>query len=226
MTTARSTLARIGSTDYGRLLSGLAGLGLGLTSQRSMLSRRRSLRMPGRGTFPGGNMALWVGVAVAALPIMAMLTRRRTTRRRGKTVEDVMIDSVMTVDVNATLTDAAQRMREGNIGVLPVLENGKLIGIVTDRDLVVRGLARGVDPRTTHVAECATDQPMAARADWSVDDAMEVMASSRIGRLPVVDAQRHVIGIVTLSSLALRSRNQDEALQTARAVSQRSARSA
>lgn len=182
--------------------------------------------MPARRSRRKTNVALWMGMAAAVVPVVAMMVRRAGSRVAARTVEDVMIDNVVTVDSNATLCEVAQRMREGNVGVLPVLENGRLRGIVTDRDLVVRGLARGVDPRTTRVAECATEQPVAARPDWSVDAAMQTMAGSRIGRLPVVDSQNHVVGIVTLSSLALRSRNESEALHTAQAVSRRSARSA
>ena len=184
----------------------------------SLLPLRRSKR--------NMNVTYWMAAAAVLVPMAAMLVRRARRSAGRKTVAEVMIDNVVTVDASASLMEVAQRMREGNVGVLPVLEHGELRGIVTDRDLVVRGLARGVDPRTTRVAECATDQPVAARPDWSVDDAMRAMAGSRIGRLPVVDARNHVIGIVTLSSLALRSRNEDEALHTAQAVSRRSARSA
>ena len=190
---------------------------LGMAGRGSLLPLRRSKRSM--------SVTYWMTAAAVLLPMAAMLVRR-ARRGGGKTVADVMIDNVVTVDASASLTEVAQRMREGNVGVLPVLEHGELRGIVTDRDLVVRGLARGVDPRTTRVAECATDQPVAARPDWSVDDAMRAMAGSRIGRLPVVDSKNHVVGIVTLSSLALRARNEDEALHTAQAVSRRSARSA
>jgi CBS domain-containing protein len=203
MTTARATLEKIG-----------------------IVGRSRWPRVPMRRPTENSNTALWIGLALVAVPVVAMLTRRTGRWIRRRTVEDVMIENVMTIDANAPLTEAAQRMREGNVGALPVLENGKLRGLITDRDIVVRAIARGADPRTSRVVECATDQPVAARPEWSVDDAMEAMAGSRIGRLPVVDAQDHVIGIVTLSSLALRSRNQDEALETAQAVSRRSARSA
>jgi CBS domain-containing protein len=203
MTTARATLEKMG-----------------------IVGKSRWPRISTVRSSANSNAALWIGAALVAVPAVALLTRRTGRWMRRRTVEDVMIENVMTIDANAPLTEAAQRMREGNVGALPVLENGKLRGLLTDRDIVVRAIARGADPRTTRVAECATDQPVAARPEWSVNDAMEAMAGSRVGRLPVVDAQDHVIGIVTLSSLALRSRKEDEALQTAQAVSRRSARSA
>jgi CBS domain-containing protein len=117
-------------------------------------------------------------------------------------------------------------MRDANVGVLPVVDLGKLRGIVTDRDLVVRGLANGSEPGMTAVADCASWDIVCARADSTIDEAMEVMGECRIGRLPVVDTDNRVIGIVTLSSLALRSPAQEEALETAQEVSKRSARAA
>jgi CBS domain-containing protein len=163
---------------------------------------------------------------IAASAAAAALILRRRARASGRTVGDVMVDDVLTVDASAPLWKAAQLMRDGNVGVLPVVENGKLRGIVTDRDLVVRGLAEGADPTGMHVGDCATWYIVCARSESPVEEAMEVMAECQIGRLPVVDRDSHVVGIVTLSSLALRSRKKDDALVTAQEVSKRSARSA
>jgi CBS domain-containing protein len=115
-------------------------------------------------------------------------------------------------------------MRDGNVGVLPVVEHGRLRGILTDRDIVVRAIADGAAPSDTRVGDCATWDIVCARPESTVDEAMEVMADCQIGRLPVVDTDNRVIGIVTLSSLALRSRKQGDALETAQQVSKRSAR--
>jgi CBS domain-containing protein len=194
--------------------STLAGIGIGHTR------RLHPRTIDSRGPSP----AVWVAAAAIAVPAVAVLARRAAAWLRAKTVEDVMSENVVTIDSTASLVEAAQRMRDGNVGVLPMIENGRLRGVVTDRDLVVRGLARGADPRTTRVAECATDQPICARPEWSVDEAMKAMAGSRVGRLPVVDRQDRVIGVVTLGSLVLSSRHQSEALETAHAVSRRSAR--
>ena len=169
--------------------------------------------------------ALPAGLIAASAAAAALFLRRRP-RASGRTVGDVMVDDVLTVDASAPLWQAAQLMRDGNVGVLPVVENGKLRGIITDRDLVIRGLAEGADPTGMHVGDCATWDIVCARTESPVEEAMEVMAECQIGRLPVVDHDSHVVGIVTLSSLALRSRKKDDALVTAQAVSQRSARSA
>jgi CBS domain-containing protein len=162
---------------------------------------------------------------LAASAAAAVFFRQRA-RTSGRTVGDVMVDDVLTVEASAALWKAAQLMRDGNVGVLPVVEDGKLRGIVTDRDLVIRGLAEGADPTGMRVGDCATWDIVCARAESPVEEAMAVMAECQIGRLPVVDANNRVIGIVTLSSLALRSSKKADALETAQEVSKRSARAA
>jgi CBS domain-containing protein len=141
-------------------------------------------------------------------------------------IRDVMVRDVVTIDASATVVEAAQRMVEANVGVLPVIENGELRGVLTDRDLVVRALAREADPRSTRAGDCATAEVFAARPEWDVDQALEMMSRHQVGRLPVVDDEERPIGIVTLSSLALRSRGDKEALSAAKEVSRRSAKGA
>ena len=87
-------------------------------------------------------------------------------------------------------------------------------------------MADGAVPAMTRVGECATWDIICARGESSIEEAMEVMAECQIGRLPVVDADNRVVGIITLSSLALRSPKQEDALETAQEVSKRSARAA
>jgi CBS domain-containing protein len=140
------------------------------------------------------------------------------------TVKDVMIQNVVTIDAGATLRQAAEMMRDANVGMLPVMTGDVLRGIVTDRDLVIRAMTRDVRPSEAYVGECLTEPPRCAEPDWSLDEAMEEMARQQVGRLPIVDAGGRVLGVVTLSSLALRSPKQQEALETAQEVSRRSAR--
>lgn len=167
---------------------------------------------------------LWIGLGLLGAAVIATLMRGRTGS--GTSVGDVMVRNVLTIEASATLLEAAQKMREANVGVLPVVDAGRLRGVVTDRDLVVRGMARGMDAAQTPVRYIASEDLACARADWDVEDAMQVMADCQVGRLPVVDDDNRVIGIVTLSSLALRSDEEHEALETAQEVSRRSARMA
>jgi CBS domain-containing protein len=142
------------------------------------------------------------------------------------TVQDVMIRDVVTVDGSATLREAAALMRDANVGMLPVMEGDAIRGVITDRDLVVRAMARDVRPSEARVGECLSEPPRCAEPDWTLEEAMEEMARQQVGRLPIVDTAGRVMGVVTLSSLALRSPQQQEALETAQEVSRRSARAA
>jgi CBS domain-containing protein len=144
----------------------------------------------------------------------------------GRTVHDVMIRDVVTVDPGTTLLEAAKKMRDANIGMLPVTEGGVVRGVVTDRDLVIRAMTEDVRPSEARVSAYVSEPPQCAEADWTLEEAMEEMARQHVGRLPVVDSGGAVVGVVTLSSLALRSAKREETLDTAQEVARRSARSA
>lgn len=139
-------------------------------------------------------------------------------------VGDVMVTEVVTIGPDASLSEAAGLMRDANVGMLPIVENDTLRGVVTDRDIVVRAIARGVEPVTTPVKNLDTEDLVYARPEWDVGEAMRLMAERQIGRMPVVDAERRVVGVVTLSSLILRAREQEKVLDTAEQVARRSAR--
>jgi CBS domain-containing protein len=140
------------------------------------------------------------------------------------TVQDLMVQDVVTIDASATLLDAARTMRDANVGMLPVMEDDAVRGVVTDRDLVVRAMVRDVRPSEVRVSECLSEPPRCAEPDWSLEEAMDEMARQQVGRLPVVDGAGRVIGVVTLSSLALRSRKDQQTLETAQEVARRSER--
>jgi CBS domain-containing protein len=141
-----------------------------------------------------------------------------------KKVRDVMIEEVVAVEPSASLVDAANKMREANVGMLPIVEGGRVRGVVTDRDLVVRGMARNLDPAATRVVECGTENPVCAEPDWETDECLQVMAREQVGRLPVVAGNGRLVGVVTLSSLVLRGEDKRQALETARQVSERAAK--
>jgi CBS domain-containing protein len=171
-----------------------------------------------------GSAGLAVGVASL---VLTSLRHRKSLGDPDARLRDVMIADVHTIEPGATVVEAAEQMRQNNVGALPIVEAGQIVGVITDRDLVVRVLAkRGVDPSTIRVMDCATRNPVVAREDWRPERALLVMAEHQIGRLPVVDGQGHLAGMVTLSSLARRSRKPDETLAAARKVSLRSARDA
>jgi CBS domain-containing protein len=190
-------------------------VGRGQQALNRMIQPRRS---------PLEGWVWFAGGMAAGLAVILGWRRAAMLPWAGRRVGDVMVRNIQTIDASMNLTQAAQRMRDSNVGMLPVVDGGRLKGIVTDRDLVVRGMASGVDPSSMRVADVATHSLIAARPDWPLQRAMDTMATHQIGRLPVIDESDRVVGIVTLSSLALRSPQQTEALDTAKQVSRRSAR--
>jgi CBS domain-containing protein len=135
-----------------------------------------------------------------------------------------MVTDVVTIEPCDSLVTAARRMEAANIGMLPVVAGGRVVGVITDRDIVVRAVAREVDPATTPVAACLSDGVVSAHPDWSTERAIQTMAQAQVGRLPVLDADDRLVGVVTLSSMAFRAREKGVALEAAQEVSRRSAR--
>jgi len=169
----------------------------------------------------------WLAAAVIAAGAVTLGARaRRRLAGRRDYVRDVMVGDVVIIDASASLVEAALKMKEANIGILPVVSGGRLRGLITDRDIVVRAIADGADPASTLVSDCATRDLICARPDTAVGEAMEVMAECQIGRLPVVNDENQIVGMVTLSSLALRAKDENDALHTAQEVSKRSAKAA
>jgi CBS domain-containing protein len=121
------------------------------------------------------------------------------------TVADVMTPGVQTTTSSEALRDAARTMREGDFGSMPVVDDGRLVGILTDRDIVVRGVAEGLDPTVTRVGDVASRAPVAVAPDQDLDEAMELMAEHRIRRLLVVDDGR-LVGVVSQADVALEAK--------------------
>jgi CBS domain-containing protein len=120
----------------------------------------------------------------------------------ARTVEEVMTTNPRTVNADATVLEAAQVMRDSDIGDVIIVDNGDVTSIVTDRDIAVRGVAEGRDAESTAVGEIATTGVEAIEPEASVDDALRMMREHDIRRLPVVKDGRPV-GIVSLGDLAV-----------------------
>ncbi|SFN17757.1 CBS domain-containing protein [Nitrosomonas communis] len=121
-----------------------------------------------------------------------------------QTVSDVMNTNVQVISPEATLHEAAQHMRDGDFGVLPVGDMDNLIGIITDRDIVVRAVAEGMDINTP-VRDAMSEQIVFVNQDDSLEDAARLMSDHQIRRLPVVDADDHLVGIVSIGDFAVES---------------------
>ena len=117
-------------------------------------------------------------------------------------VADVMTPGVETTTSSEALRDAARTMRKGDFGAMPVVDDGRLVGMLTDRDIVVRAVAEGLDPMSARVGDVASPSPVAVAPDQDLDEAMELMAEYRVRRLPVVDGER-LVGVVSQADVAL-----------------------
>jgi CBS domain-containing protein len=104
---------------------------------------------------------------------------------------------------DATLQEAAQRMTELDVGSLPVCDNDRLVGILTDRDITVRSISKGHDPKTHQVREVMTSDLFFCFEDQDVKEVADVMREKQIRRLPVLDRNKRLAGIVSIGDLAV-----------------------
>jgi len=130
------------------------------------------------------------------------------------TIADIMTRSIATVQRDETLQAAARRMREMDVGSLPVLDGRAVAGMVTDRDIAVRGVAAGMIPQESLVADVMTEGVRFCRADDSIQQVLNEMGDLQVRRLPVLDANNEIVGIVALADIATRqSVHTDETLR-------------
>ena len=121
----------------------------------------------------------------------------------AQTVREVMTPQPMYVKESASLIEAARAMRDHDIGDLIVVRGGDILGMITDRDLVIRGLAEGKDPKTMTVGEICSTDVVTVEPDATVDKVIELMREKAVRRIPVVDDGKPV-GILSLGDLAMR----------------------
>lgn len=117
-------------------------------------------------------------------------------------VQDVMTRDPITVDAGAPIVEAAQKMREADVGPIIVLEDGAVCGIVTDRDIAIRAVAEGMDPTKTKVAEICSKEVATLSPRDKVGMAIDLMEKIAVRRLPVVENHKPV-GIVSVGDLAV-----------------------
>lgn len=132
-----------------------------------------------------------------------------------KMVKDLMTQPIRRVGKQAPLQDAARAMRERDIGCVAVADEGKIEGLVTDRDIVTRGVAEGRDPRRSPIADVMTRGVWGVRTDDPIDRATQLMIDKKVRRLLVFDDDDNAIGIVSLGDI---SRHDDEPDRTAKVL--------
>jgi CBS domain-containing protein len=133
-------------------------------------------------------------------------------------VSEVMTRDVQTVRPDQKVQEAASFMLSADAGSIPVIDGERLIGMITDRDIAVRGIAKGFGPDTP-VRELMTDDVICARHDDDVDDIASKMSKAQVRRLPVIDDQERLCGIVSLGDLS-RGADEDAASEALEGVTQ------
>ena len=123
-------------------------------------------------------------------------------------VKYVMTPGVEMVCSDATVSEAAMKMKSLDIGVLPVQEDDRIIGMVTGRDIIVRAIAEARDPSTTRVDEIMTGEVASCYEDDSIDDAARIMEDKQIHRLMVLSSDNNPVGILALSDIAVKTSNE------------------
>ncbi|MDH5747918.1 MAG: CBS domain-containing protein [Rhodospirillales bacterium] len=117
-------------------------------------------------------------------------------------VKDVMTPHAEWVNPEATLVELAKTMRDENIGCLPIGENDRLIGMVTDRDIAIRGIAEGGDPKTITARDVMTKNIKWCYENDDIDDAAHLMEDNKIRRLPVLNKDKRLVGLLALGDLS------------------------
>lgn len=137
-------------------------------------------------------------------------------------VNEIMTPTVRLTSPEATLREAAMAMRDQNVGALPVGENDRLVGVVTDRDITVCGVAEGMDPTVDRVAAVMTEQVLYCFDDQPVEDARTYMKGQQVRRLPVLNRQKRLVGILALGDMATDSGTIRPAAEVLAAISRSS----
>ena len=117
-------------------------------------------------------------------------------------IRDLMTRGPRTIDTAGSAVDAARMMRDEDVGLIPIVESDHLVGTVTDRDIAVRLVAEGKSPEKTRVADIASRELVTIDPDQDVDEALRLMAKHQVRRLPVVEEDGKLVGIVAQADIA------------------------
>jgi CBS domain-containing protein len=135
-------------------------------------------------------------------------------------LREVMTPDVEVIGSNIRLKDAAAKMKELDVGLMPVCDGEKLRGLLTDRDITVRATAEGRDPLKTKVSEIMSADVVFCFEDQDVEEAINLMEVKQIRRMPILDRDKRLVGIVSLGDIAVRTGDQKLTGETLREVSE------
>lgn len=134
-------------------------------------------------------------------------------------VRDLMSQNIKWVDPNQSLEEVAQILASSNIGSVPICQGQQLMGMVTDRDILVRAIAQGKDPKTTKVNEIMTKEVMSVSPETDIHQASDLMAENQIRRLPVVE-NNQLVGVLAIGDIAVQSIHVNEAGEALSSISE------
>jgi len=134
-------------------------------------------------------------------------------------VREIMTEAVELVDPDTVLRDAAQQMRDANTGFLPVGVDDRLVGTITDRDIAVRAVADGLDPKVARVREAMSKTLVYCFEEQDTSEAATLMAEHKIRRLPVLNSAKRLVGVISLGDLAVGTGDDDVVGQTVQDIS-------
>ena len=120
----------------------------------------------------------------------------------GKSVRDAMTSNPCTIDADKPVAYAAKMMKQENVGIAPIVEGNRLIGTLTDRDIVTRVVAEGKDPQMVTSREAASTAPITVDPEENLDEALRLMATHQVRRLPVVEPDGRVVGVLAQADVA------------------------
>jgi CBS domain-containing protein len=138
------------------------------------------------------------------------------------TCQELMTSMPTCCQGNHTLTEVATMMKRDDVGAIPVTDGdaSTLVGVVTDRDIVIKAVAEGLDPAQTAVASVMSEDPVCCSQDDPVERALDLMTIHQIRRIPVIGTQGEIVGIISQADVAIRLRDPEETGEVVEAISQ------
>jgi CBS domain-containing protein len=135
-------------------------------------------------------------------------------------IRDMLTKDPQVIRPDAMICEAARMMKQHDIGMLPVCDGERLVGSITDRDLTVRAVADACDPLSTRVRDIMTPNVFWCYDDQDIQEAAQLMEEKQIRRLPIVNRDKRLVGIISLGDLALRTQNERLAEEVLECVSE------
>ncbi len=120
----------------------------------------------------------------------------------GKSVQELMTSNPKTIESSNSVVEAAELMRDEDVGIIPVVEGDRLVSTITDRDITVRVVAEGKDVQSTTVGEVASRELVTVDPQQALDEALRLMAQHQVRRLPVVEEDGRLVGILAQADVA------------------------